>query len=69
MKRFNGISRKYEDSPKEVEEFLLDLKELYKKHNMSISHEDDQGGFILDEYSLENINWIDDCSFNLPHHI
>ena len=44
-----------------VDEFLKELVELYKKHNLSISHEDSHGNFIIESYDQENIKWLNDC--------
>ena len=41
--------------------FLRELAELCKKHNLSLSHEDTQGAFIVEEYKEENIKWLMDA--------
>ncbi len=38
--------------------FIDDLLKVYKKHNLSLAHEDDQGGFLIQKYSIRNIEWI-----------
>lgn len=43
---------------KDKDKFLKDLNELCLKHNISISHEDGHGAFILEEYNQFNIDWI-----------
>ncbi len=43
---------------KRINNFLEELFELYKKHDLSIAHEDDQGGFIIESYKSENIEWM-----------
>lgn len=43
---------------KKVDDFLYDVIEISKKHGLSISHEDSQGAFIIEKYSDENIEWI-----------
>ncbi len=48
------------DTSSKVDEFLKELVELYKKHNLSISHEDKHGNFIIEEYAEENVKWIED---------
>jgi len=40
--------------------FLDELYELYQKHNISISHEDSQGEFILEEMKKYNIDWMEE---------
>ncbi len=42
----------------EVEEFLKDLIEVYKKHGFSLAHEDTQGGFIVEKFNEENVEWL-----------
>ena len=42
--------------------FLKELKKLYLKYNISISHEDCQGSFILEDFSEYNWKWISDYS-------
>lgn len=39
--------------------FKQELFELYEKHNVSISHEDIGGAFILEEYDSDNIEWME----------
>lgn len=49
--------------------FLDELFKLYKKHNISISHEDGQGGFILnvDQYMEDDIKWIHRASIEIDN--
>lgn len=46
------------DMPKEMEDFLNDIKMICKKHNLSISHEDYHGAFLIEEYDEDNIKWL-----------
>lgn len=41
-----------------IEKFLKEIDETCKKYNLSISHEDTHGSFIIEEYSKENIEWL-----------
>jgi hypothetical protein len=50
-----------EDVSKEVLEFLKDIEEVGKKHNMSISHEDGHGAFAIQEYKESNLKWLADA--------
>ena len=43
--------------------FLADLKEVYIKHNMSISHEDSHGSMIVEDYDEDNLEWVKECTF------
>lgn len=46
------------DMPKRMRDFLEEIKSVCKKHNLSISHEDGHGAFIVDDYDEFNINWL-----------
>ena len=41
-----------------IENFMREYEELCVKHGMSLSHEDCQGGFIIDEYDADNVKWV-----------
>lgn len=50
--------------------FLAELFELYKKYGVSIGHEDQQGGFLLNKYCEKNVEWmsqIETCEENLSY--
>ncbi len=40
------------------QDFLRELVALYRKYNVSISHEDSQGAFLLEKLTSSNIDWI-----------
>lgn len=42
-----------------IKNFLIEYKELCKKYNVSLGHEDEYGGFILYEYDEEMIEWVE----------
>ena len=52
-----------------MQSFLNDIIEVYKKHGLSLSHEDSQGAFIIDEFKEDNVRWLLACielhEFNL----
>lgn len=52
------------DMPKEMENFLNDIKMICMKHGLSISHEDYNGVFLIEEYDDSNISWLFDASKN-----
>lgn len=52
------------DMPQKQIDFLNDIKMICEKHNLSISHEDGHGGFIIEEFNKHNINWLFDASIN-----
>ena len=44
-----------------IEKFFDELFTLYKKYNLSISHEDCHGAFIIEGYKESNLEWIKDA--------
>lgn len=44
--------------PEEIQDFFDGLEKLCRVHNISISHEDEQGSFVLERYDGKNIEWI-----------
>lgn len=52
------------DIPKEMEDFLNDIKSVCEKHNLSIAHEDYHGAFLIEEYDEDNIRWLFDAVKN-----
>ena len=60
MKRWSGDTNK--EFPK-VDAFLKEIKKVCKKHGFSISHEDEQGSFIIEEYRQSNIDWLNAASY------
>ena len=48
-----------------VIKFLEAIEGIYKEYNMSISHEDGHGGFILEEFKEFNIEWLKECSVKI----
>lgn len=38
-----------------VDAFLYEIELVCKKHKLSISHEDSQGSFVIEEYDSHNI--------------
>jgi hypothetical protein len=52
VREFQGIVRSHADA------FLDDLVQVYRRHDMSLSHEDEHGAFIIERYRLANENWL-----------
>jgi hypothetical protein len=46
------------EMPERMEKFLEDIKMVCKKHNLSISHEDYHGAFLIEGYDEDNIKWL-----------
>ena len=45
----------------DIDLFLADLKEICIKHNMSISHEDSWGAFIIHSFCDANLRWLEEA--------
>ena len=45
----------------DVQMFLNGIETLCKKYNLSISHEDGHGSFIIEDYNELNINRLNDA--------
>ena len=41
-----------------IKNFMKEYEELCVKYGLSLSHEDCEGGFIIDEYNQENVEWV-----------
>ncbi|MFW5962318.1 MAG: hypothetical protein ACOCQR_01765 [bacterium] len=41
-----------------TETFLKEILKIYEKYNLSLSHEDSQGAFIIEKYKKENAAWL-----------
>ena len=41
-----------------IKNFMKEYEELCIKYGISLSHEDCQGAFIIDEYDKDNIEWV-----------
>ena len=41
-----------------TDNFFKELEQLYRKYNISISHQDGHGAFILEEFDQFNLDWI-----------
>lgn len=56
------------DAPFHIRSFYKELIALYKKYDLSISHEDSHGGFIIENYNENNVDLIMDADIkaNVP---
>ena len=50
---------------KRIEDFLKEITDVCKKYGISISHEDSQGTFILEDYNEYDIDWLKEASVNI----
>ena len=51
MKTYDYGKRKEVETPQEVIIFLEEIEQVCRKHNLSISHEDGQGRFIIEKFN------------------
>lgn len=63
MKRWDKAQSKEVERP-DIDAFLEEVSAVCKRHRFSISHEDDQGGFLVEKYDESNIEWLLDASAN-----
>jgi len=57
MKRWHSAKRKNVTNHR-IDAFLDDVVAVYKKHGLSISHEDGQGAFIIEPFSELKVLWL-----------
>ena len=65
MKSWDINKMKYIKTPEKVINFLNEIDNICEKYNLSISHEDMHGAFILEKYDEHNIKWLKNCLLNL----
>lgn len=53
------------ETPSNILLFLNEINEVYKKHNLSISHEDYHGAFQIEKYSEDNYEWLSNANLNI----
>ena len=63
MKRWNMTEHTETENPK-LDEFLEHLSMLCEEYGFSIAHEDRHGGFWIEPYDSDNIDWIMSASDN-----
>jgi len=58
MKSWSKTKNEFVKTPEKVLSFIADIEKIYKKHNLSISHEDKHGSFIIEQNNSTNVNWL-----------
>ena len=41
--------------------FLADIIEIYRKHGLSLGHEDEHGAFVVEPLADINVSWLNDA--------
>jgi hypothetical protein len=49
---------------KKADNFLNEIISICKKYNLSIAHEDIGGAFIICNYDINNIKWLNSASIS-----
>ena len=47
-----------------IDDFLKDIIKVCVKHKLTISHEDSHGGFEIEKFNADNIDWLNNASDN-----
>ena len=64
MKSWNAIKNERQETPQNQIDFIDEIEQLSIKYNLSISHEDKHGAFVIETYNPENIEWLRDGHIN-----
>lgn len=65
MNNWSLIKGCYIEVPENIIKFLNEITKIYKKYNLSLSHEDGQGSFIIENYDEYNIKWLKNSLINV----
>lgn len=65
MKSWDNTQKKEIETPTNVVEFFNELEILCKKYDVSISHEDIHGAFIIEDYDEAYIDWMKNSILNI----
>lgn len=63
-KRWDQRVTSFVESPEKIEKFLDAYEKLCREHNISFSHEDEHGSFIIENFRQTNIEWARDASID-----
>lgn len=65
MINWSLIEKDYIEVPEKIINFLNEITKIYKKYNLSLSHEDGNGSFIIENYYESNIIWLKNSLINV----
>jgi hypothetical protein len=57
QERYDLVNDRRLISPR-AEKFLDDIEALFRKHGLSLAHEDHEGSFLIEDLAEMNIRWI-----------
>lgn len=58
MKRWS-VKEQKETEPPEIDAFIEEIVSVYRKHGLSISHEDGHGAFVIESFDETNVEWLE----------
>lgn len=65
MINWDKTQKKEIETPTNVVEFFNELQTLCEKYNLSISHEDSHGAFIIEDYDNAYMEWMKNAILNI----
>ena len=64
-RRWDNNTGREVESPAKVEAFLDELEALYRRHGMTLGHDDSHGVFHIEPLDESNIEWVRKASLTL----
>ena len=55
---WNIQTSRFEDTPQNLIAFYDAIDTICKQYDLSISHEDTGGSFVIENYKKENVDWL-----------
>lgn len=52
---WDNQNQKYIEMPERMAKFIEEIEAVYKKHDMSVTHEDGHGSFIIEKFDERNV--------------
>ena len=65
-KIWNCEKSAYQPMSDNIKQFMQELETLCRKYDMSISHEDTHGAFVIESFSEEYMTWFKSAYTALP---